>query len=269
MAPTHPPGVRRTSWTRAARRKDASKRTAAFRRGRNRRLVVPRNNLGFATSQTATLRYTQRFPVNPSSILTLATTFSANDIFDPDVTGVGHQPRGAKEYAVIYDNFTVTSSRITVNWMYEGYDAPTLTDAGTGALKQTTDDVGLTPAQSPAIVGIMKSSAAYGASINNNEQMEQDKTTWTVINPQSGTRNTSAFSNFSEFFGKSNMIAAAGFSGETGGNLVGSSPANKVYYHVWASRGSTDYPSGSCKLTGYVTIEYRVTFTNPKKLTAS
>lgn len=250
-------------------------RTAALRRAqqrgarsKNARVVVPRNKLGFPTSMVSTLRYTDRIDFAPTGITTLAHTFGANDCYDPNVTGVGHQPRGFDEYTLLYDTFTVTSSKMSINWMYEGYNGPSTT-GDSGNLQQAVEDQADVAAVSPAICGIFKSNAAYGASIDNNEQMEKDRTTWTVMNPQSSTKTTSSRSNFNEFFGKQDLVAADGYSGTTGGFGVGSAPTEKVYFHIWASRGSDDYPAGKCLVTAYVTIEYKVTFTNPKALDAS
>ncbi len=41
--------------------------------------------------------------------------FRANGCFDPEVTGVGGQPRGFDQYSTLFDRYVVTSSKITVN----------------------------------------------------------------------------------------------------------------------------------------------------------
>lgn len=215
-----------------------------------------------------TVRYVQQVDIAPTSLDTLAFTFLANDIYDPDVTGTGHQPRGTSEYAALYDTFTVTSSKVHVNWMYEGYGGPS-TISSTGALQMRRAEADHAPAVSPVLAGIFKANSTYGPSIKVADQLEQDRTVYTVLNTQSNAKSTRASSDFSEFFGKQDMIAASGFSGTTGGTGTGSSPAEKVYYHIWAARGSDDYPDGVCKVTAFVTIEYKVTYTNPKKLSAS
>lgn len=42
--------------------------------------------------------------------------FSANGVFDPDVTGVGHQPLGFDQMMLFFEQYTVISSSITVTF---------------------------------------------------------------------------------------------------------------------------------------------------------
>ena len=48
--------------------------------------------------------------------------YRANSMFDPNFTGVGHQPRGFDQLMVLYDHFQVIGSRITVS--HGGTDQP-------------------------------------------------------------------------------------------------------------------------------------------------
>lgn len=250
----------RPSRTLALQKRQAKQRNA---RRRSDRVVVPRDKLGFATSMVSTLRYTERLDLAPTGTDTVAWSFRANDLFDPLANTGGHQPRGFDNLMALYENFTVTSSKISVNWMYEGYNGPTSTDA-TGHLIQGGDEITDAPALAPIICGIMRSADSYGSALPIQEQMEKDRTNWTVLTPTSGARVTSARSQLSEFFGKQDLVAADGYSGTSA-----VSPDNQAYYHIFAARGSDDYPAGTCKVTAFVTVEYRATFTKPLPLAAS
>jgi hypothetical protein len=74
----------------------------------------------------------------------------------------------------LYNNFTVTDSKVSVNWMYEGYDGPSSTDS-TGHLIQGQSGIADSPAVSPAICGIMRSAEGYGSGMPVQEQMEKDR----------------------------------------------------------------------------------------------
>lgn len=47
--------------------------------------------------------------------LSLAQIYAGNGIFDPDITGVGLQPKGYDELSILYKRYRVKGSRITVN----------------------------------------------------------------------------------------------------------------------------------------------------------
>nr|AGA18257.1 hypothetical protein [uncultured marine virus] len=262
-ASTHSVGRSRTGGIKLTRKPRGKKRNA--------RVVVPRNKLGFPTSMVATLRYTERLEFEPTGTDTTTWSFRANSCFDPLANVGGHQARGFDEYSELYNTYTVTSSKISTNFMYEGYNGPSKTAGSPSYTAQSIEAVDgeAVPALPPAICGIFKSNAIYGSAIPVQEQMEKDRTSWTIINPQSATRTMSASSALSEFFGKQDLVAATGYSGLTGGVGVGSDPDNQVYYHVFVARGADDYPTGECKIVGFVTMEFRVTFTDPKALAES
>lgn len=227
------------------------------------RVIVPRDKLGFPTSMVSTLRYTTRVELAPTGITTAALTFRANGMFDPEAAVGGHQPRGFDEMMELYNNFTVTSSKIMVNWMYEGYDGPS-TKATLGNYVQGKADIDDCPALSPCIVGVMRSAEPYGSGIDVQSQMEKDRTQWKVLTPQTGAEVSSASSGLSDFFGKQDLVAADGYSGTDTAD-----PTNQAFYHIFAARGSNDYPADTVKLVAFVTLEYRATFTEPKPLNQS
>ena len=238
----------------------ALKRAQRKSRSRNQRVVIPRDKLGFATSMVSTLRYSTRVEFNPSGIGTQALTFRANDMRDPEAAVGGGQPLGFDQLMALYNNFTVTDSKIMVNWMYEGYDGPS-TKATVGNYIQGKSDIDDCPALSPVICGVMRSADGYGSSVDVQRQMERDRTQWTVMTPQAGAKVSSAKAQLSDFFGKQDLVAAEGYSG-----TASTSPENQAVFHVWCARGSDDYPADTVKVVAYVTLEYRATFTEPKPL---
>jgi len=48
---------------------------------------------------------------------TEADLWACNSMFDPDVTGSGHQPRGFDQWTLFYNHYTVIGAKVTVNFM--------------------------------------------------------------------------------------------------------------------------------------------------------
>lgn len=49
-------------------------------------------------------------------------TFSANGLFDPDISGAGHQPRGFDQLMTLYDHYTVLGCKITAKFQTPSSD---------------------------------------------------------------------------------------------------------------------------------------------------
>lgn len=72
--------------------------------------------LGFPKMQEVCLRYSETVTLN-TSIGTVATyIWSANGMFDPNITGTGHQPYYFDQYMGIYDHYCVTKSKFVVTF---------------------------------------------------------------------------------------------------------------------------------------------------------
>jgi hypothetical protein len=68
-------------------------------------------------SQVVRLVYTTVASVNPGAAGVCGVhVFRANDLYDTDVTGVGHQPRGFDQWMTMYSHFTVVASKIQVDF---------------------------------------------------------------------------------------------------------------------------------------------------------
>ncbi len=72
---------------------------------------------------TAKLRYVDDIALDASTVV--SHNFSCNGIFDPDITGTGHQPLLRDQYALLYGAYRVLSSKITVT-LYGGTTTSTV-----------------------------------------------------------------------------------------------------------------------------------------------
>jgi len=81
--------------------------------GRPKRSIGSRTSLGMPRTFKTKLLYVQEFTLDPGTYST-SQSFRANDLYDPDYTGLGHQPRGFDQLTPFYQRFYVVGSRIRV-----------------------------------------------------------------------------------------------------------------------------------------------------------
>lgn len=67
---------------------------------------------GFPNSIITKLRYVTFLELTAAASIVQQNVFAANGIFDPDITGVGHQPLYRDNYAALYDQYVVLGSKI-------------------------------------------------------------------------------------------------------------------------------------------------------------
>lgn len=245
----------RTGTLRAAQRRHRGK-------PRNKMVSVPRNKMAFPQSMHTKLRYVERIDFVPTSTSAQQYQFRANGMYDPNVSQVGHQPRGFDEFMDIYNTFTVLGATISATFMYEGYDGPSLIST-TGNLIKTIGTGETQPALTPMVCGIHKGLETLSAGTAE-EQMEKDRTNWTFINGQSGHKTLKQSLKVSDFYGKGTLVGAEGYTGTSG-----TDPDEQVFFELWCGRASNDYPQEATKVVAYATIEYDAVFTEPKTLGAS
>lgn len=65
------------------------------------------------------LRYVDEISINSDSGVVKVHDFRANDLYDPNCTGAGHQPMGFDTLTQNYDHFTVIGSKITVKPVFD------------------------------------------------------------------------------------------------------------------------------------------------------
>lgn len=97
-----------------------------------RQLSVPRNVaseiVGFPTRLNIKHRYVDSFNLVSSAGTLAVYKFACNGMYDPDITGVGHQPMYFDNLNALYNHYTVTRSWITIegNIVTAATDSPTV-----------------------------------------------------------------------------------------------------------------------------------------------
>lgn len=98
--------------------------------------VIQRSIPLFSARTTKRLRYSTNIQLASTSGAVTSYVFAANGLFDPDVTGTGHQPMGFDEMMVYYNHYTVaqarlqavckcvSSTKMTVGIKYDGAATP-------------------------------------------------------------------------------------------------------------------------------------------------
>lgn len=117
---------RRSTVKRALRRRRRptyrKKRTYVRRlkRKTRRTAFTINNNIGIASTRYVKLTYNTTINLQNGAAAHAAHFFKCNSIFDPDDTGLGHQPLGHDEWANLYKKYLVTSCTMKAHFFREG-----------------------------------------------------------------------------------------------------------------------------------------------------
>jgi len=68
---------------------------------------------GFPSRKTVALRYVEDFTLNPGNGTTAVNVFRGNSIFDPNQSGLGHQPMFFDNYSQLYSRYKVNYATVT------------------------------------------------------------------------------------------------------------------------------------------------------------
>jgi len=80
----------------------------------------------FPAKTTRKLRYSTTLTLTATSGVITSYLFTANGLYDPDVTGTGHQPMGFDQLMLSYNHYCVLSSTINVLFRNQGATSPTV-----------------------------------------------------------------------------------------------------------------------------------------------
>jgi len=193
----------------------------------------------FGKFKTVKHHYTESILLNPSAGTPADHVFSANGMYDPNITGTGHQPYGYDQLAAIYNESCVITSKCTVTcWNNQSglpfWIAICLRDDPTSI----SSDVS-TVRESPGIVSKLLGPSASGASVGSVTMSFDVKKFFDVKDP----------SDCEELRGGS------------------ANPAEQGYYHVLMIPQNGVDDLGQNVLT--VDIEYTAQWSGPKILPSS
>lgn len=186
-------------------------------------------------------RYVDRIILNPG-IGTLAThIFSANGLYDPDVTGVGHQPIGFDQLiGVFYNHYTVIGAKIKATFVADS-DATT----------------------NQACIVAIETKSSTTNTLDYSDLLEHGNSTSRVMT--TGTANQKAivtrYVNLSKFLGQKVLQEDANAGSAT------TNPNEGVFFHVTATAvgNSLDPPP----MNVIVEIDYIAVLHEPKALIGS
>lgn len=166
-----------------------------------------------------------------------AYVFSANGLFDPNITAAGHQPLGFDQWMAMYNHYTVHSCRITI--------VCTANAAGPVyvALSRSADSTVTTD----AVKLVENGNISY--------QQLPINTIESVFFKQSMTINMAKFEGVDDVLDDSDLRGT-----------ISANPVEQAYFHL-----STWNPFTAAALSAYfsVLLEYDATFTEPKLLPIS
>ena len=225
--------------TRRRRKRNTRRRIRAGRRTYGTSIVRVPGRVPFGKSFKTTLRYFETgVAINPPAAGILGTyVFLANGLFDPNVTGIGHQPLGFDQVMAAYDHYTVIASKIRVHF----HNTST----------------------SPVTCGVYMNDNATGSS-DPRIVLENGSCIYTLLNDNDSSNSMKSLqkgSNPNSFLGRSNPLSEDDLRG-----TATSDPVEKAYWIIFAGSADNSDPSD---VDLNIDIEYTVVFTEPKQLALS
>lgn len=224
------------------RPRSAKRRRRSYRRRRNTALSVQRQP-GFANQQIVYMRYVTNISIDAAVAATGSHEFRANSIFDPDVTGVGHQPMGRDEWSVAYDHYTVLGASIKCTFLSQGTGIDT--SSFLGGILLDDDSTAIT---NPAAL------------------MEQGKARYKLITNNSASKSYAIvrhYYNPRKFFGVKDMKDNRDMLGAQ----FAANPTENVHFRVFVA--PFDNSADLADQEVLVQITYKVLLTEPKNLLQS
>lgn len=188
----------------------------------------------------AFLKYTSYFNLDPGLGTVARYLLRCNSVFDPDYSSTGGQPRGFDQYALLYNQYTVHSSKLKM--------VPCLRSTGAGGQVMLgisiLGDVGSTPTV--------------------DQCADRPFTTWKTVAQQAAPKDNTVYSswNRAKRFPKEDTLASLSAA-------IGANPAEEEFYEFWAYSGYTPLATNPDDFTMQYEIIYEVEFYELKAIPSS
>lgn len=183
------------------------------------------------------LRYQDNFNLTSTSGAVSSYVFSCNGLYDPNITGTGHQPAGFDQMMLSYEHYCVIRSRILIN-----FQAATASVYPTVAVSQRAASTPNTVAQQNIEDGLIITERLH------------------PVNVADSVVSMSMNANIAQFGGLVKILDNTDYRGN-----IASNPTEQSYFHVqqWSLDANTS--TVVCE----VVIEFEAWFTEPRTLSQS
>ncbi len=189
------------------------------------------------------LYYDSRFEMTGVGGVLQVHYFRANDVYDPDATGTGHQPVGFDQAMLFWEQFAVFSSKISVTFRSNTADGLRV-------------GVFLNPDQTnPTITQIMENGYCKSAVVCGTTSVGLGFHTYKTVNLSCNNVKYFQMKNKEMYFANPNFI----------GNAA-SSPTELVYFGVFSFNQLT---TSTADVLFDVELSYDVRFQEPRKISSS
>lgn len=205
----------------------------------NSKVLSFKNTLPLGKTFKTTLRYAEQITLNGGISTFGDFVFTANGLFDPSITGGGHQPYGFDQIMPMYDHYTVIYTKVHVTY-------------------NNTDT------SIPQICGIVIRDTSTGIT-DIEDTLEGASSKSIMTSPLGGSRDTVSLTYTlcpNKFLGISKPLSSENLRGG-----ISSNPSEQCYIHVVAGGSPGTGDAGAVYAS--VMIEYVAIFTEPKILTGS
>lgn len=183
------------------------------------------------------LRYQTKFNLTSTTGAVATNVFSANGLYDPDITGTGHQPAGFDNMMLSYEHYTVTRSRCSA------------------IFQASTTNV------YPTVAVSLRAGATPGT--NAEQNIEDGNIAFDRIHPVNVGRSMCEVhmnADIAQFCGLHDLLDNDDYRG-----TISANPAEQAYFHV--QTWSLDLTSSTQIIE--VILEFEAWFTEPRNLTQS